>query len=266
MKAFFNEVRAGLRAPIIMVAWGFVTMMMALAGPFGSYDQVALPKRLFVWLGVTAMAIVLATAARVVVYRRWGIQDYWRGAGLTSVLTALALTPLLLPLAHAAGGAYRIVPPDAIEIAGFVFCLTMGFSAFHQALETVPDDLPEVPQPQPDTQPAPSGDPALPRLAERLPEEMRAPVLRVSGRDHYVEVATRAGVASLLLRFSDALAELDGVDGLQVHRSHWVAAEAVASGGRESGKVVLRLSDGGQVPVSRTYLAAVQSRGWLDQA
>lgn len=244
-----------------MVAWGFLTMMMALAGPFGSYEQIALPKRLIVWLGLTAMAIVLATAVRVVVYSRWQMRDFWRGGSLTSALSALILTPVLLHLAAVAGDAYLIVPPGAVEIAGFVFCLTMGFCAFRHALETVPD-RPAVPQTIP---PVVDPDPALPRLIDRLPEGQRGPVLRVSGRDHYVEVATTAGVASLLMRFSDAMAELDGVDGLQVHRSHWVAAGAVAGGGRDGAKVVLRLTDGGQVPVSRTHLAAVQARGWLDQ-
>ncbi len=262
MNAFVDEVRANLRSPSILAAWGFLTVMMALAGPFGSYEQIPLPERLLVWLVLTAMAVVVATAMRVVVYSRLGFQDFWRGGSLTAALSAAILTPLLLHVAQAAGAAYLTLPPGPVEIAGFVFCLTMGFCAFRHALETVPVPPPAIAEVPPE-EPAPA--PALPRLAERLAEDLRGPVLRISGRDHYVEVATAKGVTSLLMRFSDALAEVDGTDGLQVHRSHWVAAGAVVGRAREGGRVFLRLTCGDMVPVSRTHLAAVEARGWLDQ-
>lgn len=255
MRVFIDEVRAGLRSPIVLAAWGFLTVMMALAGPFGSYDQIALPKRLVVWLGLTALAIVVSTVMRVLVYSRWGMQDFWRGGTLTAGLSAAVLTPVLLHLGQVTGAAYLTVPPGPVEIASFVFCLVMGFSAFQHALETGPMAAFIEPEPAP----------PLPRLAERLPEEVRGPVCRISGRDHYVDVVTAHGTGSLLMRFSDALAELEGVDGLQVHRSHWVAAGAVAGGTREGGRIFVRLTDGTLVPVSRTYLAAVEARGWLDQ-
>lgn len=261
MKVFLDEVRASLRSPVILVAWGVLTMMMALSGPFGSYDHVSLPKRLVTWLVLTALAIVVATTVRVVVYSRWGYRDFWRGGSLTSLLAAVVLTPILVHLSQIAGAAYMMVPPGPVEIAGFVFCLNMGFCAFRHALETEPLTQ-AVAAGDPDGQ----GAPALPRLTERLAEELRGPILRISGRDHYVDVTTTHGMSSVLMRFSDALAELDGVDGLQVHRSHWVAAGAVVGGAREGGRPFLRLTGGDMVPVSRTYLAAVEARGWLDQA
>ena len=42
--------------------------------------------------------------------------------------------------------------------------------------------------------------------------------------DHYVRVFTDAGESLILLRLSDAMAEVRDVPGLQIHRSHWVAA------------------------------------------
>lgn len=256
MRVFFDEVRADLRSPIILAAWGFLTVMMALAGPFGSYEQIALPKRLVVWLGLTALAIVVSTVMRVLVYARWGMQDFWRGGTLTALLSAAVMTPVLLHLGQITGAAYLTVPPGPVEIASFVFCLVMGFCAFRHALDTAPALAFIEPE---------AALPPVPRLAERLPEALRGPVCRISGRDHYVEVVTAHGTGSLLMRFSDALAELEGVDGLQVHRSHWVAAGAVAGGTRDGGRIFVRLTDGTLVPVSRTYLAAVEARGWLDQ-
>ncbi|WP_084450642.1 LytTR family DNA-binding domain-containing protein [Gemmobacter nectariphilus] len=258
MTGLLNRIRKDLRSRAVLVAWASLTTMMALAGPFGSYEQVPLHQRLAVWVVITALAIVLTTAIRVVVYSCWKVQDYWRGGTLTALIAALVLTLPLYRLAQVSGDAYLTMPPGLIEIGGFIFCLTMGVNALRHGLETggVAGFVDS------DDEPAP----ILPRLTLRLPEECRGPVLRISGRDHYVDVTTTCGEASLLMRFSDALAELEGVDGMQVHRSHWVAADAVIGGGREGGRIFLRLTDGGQVPVSRTYMAEVEARGWLAQA
>ncbi|MEM6374550.1 MAG: hypothetical protein AAF727_17510, partial [Pseudomonadota bacterium] len=47
-----------------------------------------------------------------------------------------------------------------------------------------------------------------PRLLNRLPAEQRGALIRISVRDHYVDIVTVQGVTSLLMRFSDAMAEL----------------------------------------------------------
>ena len=66
---------------------------------------------------------------------------------------------------------------------------------------------------------------------------------------------------SLLLRLADAIAETDGVEGLQVHRSHWVARRAISGLLRGRGKVALWMSDGAVVPVSRRHLGVVLGLG-----
>ena len=64
-------------------------------------------------------------------------------------------------------------------------------------------------------------------LLARLPARSRAELLHLRMQDHYVEVHTAAGSELLLLRFRDALREVEDINGLQVHRSHWVARDAV---------------------------------------
>ena len=76
-------------------------------------------------------------------------------------------------------------------------------------------------------------------------------------RSHYVNVVTTAGSGALLMRFADAVAEL-GDQGMQVHRSYWVARRHVVGIERRAERTVLLLAGGEQVPVSRTYLAAVR--------
>jgi hypothetical protein len=80
----------------------------------------------------------------------------------------------------------------------------------------------------------------------------------------YVEVLTDRGKSQILMRFSDAMCELDGVEGMQVHRSHWVARDAVQGSRRQNGKLFLLLIDGSEVPVSRGFQQAVTERGYLD--
>jgi len=67
----------------------------------------------------------------------------------------------------------------------------------------------------------------------------------------------------LLLRLSDAVAELDPTLGRQVHRSYWVTRRAVSSVERERYRVRLVLSNGARVPVSRTFLPKLRADGWL---
>jgi DNA-binding LytR/AlgR family response regulator len=85
-------------------------------------------------------------------------------------------------------------------------------------------------------------------------------VQHLSVRDHYVVVQTDRGQSTLLMRFADALGELDGIEGMRVHRSHWVAKTAVAGLERSGGKVHVRLQDGRLVPVSRSYRDEVETR------
>jgi hypothetical protein len=93
--------------------------------------------------------------------------------------------------------------------------------------------------------------PAQPRLADRLPPKLGLEILALQMEDHYVRVHTSRGNALLLLRMRDAVAELDRLEGAQVHRSWWVAREAVLSVERDGRRASLTLTNGLRVPVSR---------------
>ncbi|MEO3429143.1 LytTR family DNA-binding domain-containing protein [Pelagibius sp. CAU 1746] len=102
--------------------------------------------------------------------------------------------------------------------------------------------------------------PAAPSFFQRFDPPLRSPVLAVQAQEHYVRVVTAEGAVTTLYRFGDALRELEGQSGLQVHRSFWVAdagVEALKSGKRGL-KIVLR--NGEQVPVSARHADTVQQR------
>jgi DNA-binding LytR/AlgR family response regulator len=64
------------------------------------------------------------------------------------------------------------------------------------------------------------------------------------------------------MRLADAIRELPPESGMQVHRSWWIAYKAARKIEKEAGRANLRLPDGTQVPVSRTYQAAVKAARW----
>ncbi|MBI1492613.1 LytTR family DNA-binding domain-containing protein [Halocynthiibacter styelae] len=101
------------------------------------------------------------------------------------------------------------------------------------------------------------------RLLSRVPEDMRGKLIRVSAQDHFVEIYTCRGKHRLRMRLRDAIADLPDGMGVLVHRSHWVAVDQVKATLRQDGKLLVRLKDGNEVPVSRNGEAAMKKRGLI---
>jgi DNA-binding LytR/AlgR family response regulator len=85
----------------------------------------------------------------------------------------------------------------------------------------------------------------------------------VSSEDHYLRLHTSKGSDLILMRLSDAIIELEGLEGAQTHRSWWVAKEAVESTRRDGDKVVLLLKGGAEAPVSRPNMRPLREAGWF---
>jgi len=106
--------------------------------------------------------------------------------------------------------------------------------------------------------------PAPPKFLDRLPLKLRgAEVWAVEAEDHYLRLHTSRGQDLILLRLADAIDELAGIEGAQVHRSWWVARDAIADARRGDGRATLTLKDGSEVPVSRTYAKVIRDLGWI---
>lgn len=112
------------------------------------------------------------------------------------------------------------------------------------------------------THAAPVGAPTA-RFPDRLPLKLKGAAIRaVESEDHYLRVHTDRGSDLILMRLSDALVELEGLEGAQTHRSWWVAREAVRNVQRGDGRATLTLEGGVQAPVSRRYARALRDAGW----
>jgi DNA-binding LytR/AlgR family response regulator len=100
------------------------------------------------------------------------------------------------------------------------------------------------------------------------PEATRLPVnagdiLAVHAEDHYLRLYSSTGSQLVYMTMSDALAQLEGADGLQVHRSWWVARRAVGHAVRRGRRAHLHLTCGAIAPVARARLADLKAAGWL---
>jgi DNA-binding LytR/AlgR family response regulator len=80
----------------------------------------------------------------------------------------------------------------------------------------------------------------------------------LSAELHYLRLRTAAGEVLILYPFGKAVAELGehGL-GLQIHRSHWVAAAHVRRVDRRGQGALCTLSTGLTLPVSRQYRAGL---------
>ncbi len=112
--------------------------------------------------------------------------------------------------------------------------------------------------------PAPGAPAPSVRFLDRLPPKLRGATLHaVEAEDHYLRVHTSKGGDLILMRLGDAIAELEGIEGAQVHRSWWVAKDAVDGVSRANGRVVLQLKGGVTAPVSRANVAPLRTAGWF---
>jgi hypothetical protein len=90
-----------------------------------------------------------------------------------------------------------------------------------------------------------------------------AQVLCLQMEDHYVRVHTASGSRLVLATLSQAIGALKGADGLQVHRSWWVAGKAVERVEQHGRNLKLKLTNGVTAPVARSAVAQVRAAGWM---
>jgi hypothetical protein len=105
--------------------------------------------------------------------------------------------------------------------------------------------------------------PDQPSFFESLSPPFKCPLLRAEAQEHYVKLVGSTDTRMILYRFSDILRELPDTLGMQVHRSHWVANDAIVDVVRQGNNTRIETKDGMQIPVSRRYVGRVVK--WAEQ-
>ena len=234
---------------IFLVATIAATLLCIIAGPFGT-GALPLPTRTLVWA-----ALISFNALKWWLWYRWMGPRLPHTAWADFALAAGGAVVLNATLPFEIAWVYRAVGIDFAPGWLGMWLIAVLISVSISAVVTVVSWRKPDPEAPPAPAPAPRGL-ALKADLSRL--------FAVTSEDHYLRLHMEGGDQPLLLyRFGDAVADLEGLDGLQVHRGAWIAARAVAGAEREGRRWWLRLPDGTRLPVSDRHLPAVRARGWL---
>ena len=252
MPTFRDQLKHELSGPIPPALWAAGTFLLALSGPLGSMENCTFAHRVLFWSLTIGSIMVLGGLFRAFLHGVLGWRHMMRDLPIVAAAVALLL---VVPFGAVAQppGYITARPPETLLFLFMVSMVIGAYSYLSRPAEAAPDPAPEVTS---DT-PLPAG----PRLLQRLDPAVRDDILAITGRDHYVDILTRKGKASILMRFSDAMAEAAPTDGAQVHRSHWVAWSAVKAVERSGDRMLLILPDAAKIPVSRSYRDLVARRG-----
>lgn len=240
-----------------------VGVFLGVIGPFGSFNGGGLELRVFywianIWAGYLVLAMVVRLGLRAAA--RFDLPVWFSlaasvavGAGPLALVLGY-LSHLFWPGSRGEAQHYGVWYAETLALSGpltfaYYFLVRHGL---HKAAAV--GDCP-----------APNGvsdDP--PSLLDRLPPRLRGDLLCLQMEDHYVRAHTETGSDLILMPLKQAISELHGIEGQQVHRSWWVARAAVTEPVRNGRNLALRLRNGLVVPVSRSSVAGLREAGWLE--
>jgi LytTr DNA-binding domain len=243
---------------MLMLALGFA---LGLIGPFGTYAMATVP-RLTYWIvfGLAGYAI----------FRPFIVAGDWLretlniprfvGIGIALLIAALPMTLLVatLLLRHDLAVVLQWQGLGLLYLQVWLIgFLTNGlFQLIFGKVAFKPETAPKSAQSAQETTTEPA-------FLSRLPAGF-GPLLALRGEDHYVRAIGEQREELLLMRLSDAVAELAGADGITVHRSWWVNRPALRSQRRDGRALTLILTNGCEVPVARSAIPMLKKAGWLE--
>lgn len=247
-----------------------IGIFLAIIGPFGSIAA-PFPERLVTWLGFAwlgyacyrPMQTVVSWGERTLALPRWGM------LAATCLVATVPMTFAVIAVNSLGSGQWRWAGLEGwlgtyFSVLVIGSAVTVLFNLIQRqgdAPAPVPMTTP-APAPVPAPSPAPLASSPNP-LFDTLPPELGSEIVALEMEDHYVRVHTVLGSALVLMRLRDAMALVGETEGMQVHRSWWVARAAVEDVVREGRNVRLRLARGIEAPVARANIATLRDARWI---
>jgi DNA-binding LytR/AlgR family response regulator len=245
-----------------------VTVLLAVSGPFGTFQSFNVGQRFGYWAVMVVAGNLTGQAAATFFLEalREQITQRWPRVIVSGLLASLPVSIVVLVVN---GVAYQHLDVESslmiwlyatiVTLAIVVMFVTLG--ELMRSPAAVPTQTAAAPPAAAPVRPEHSPAPLPPAILERVPLPQRGKLIALIVEDHYVDIVTDKGKTLVLMRLADAIREAAPVPGLQVHRSHWVALDAVLRTQRSEGKIVLELANGMKLPVSRGYLPAAKEAG-----
>ncbi|WP_428392238.1 LytTR family DNA-binding domain-containing protein [Lichenicoccus sp.] len=231
-----------------LVVGGLAGVFLGLCGPFGSYLNGSAAIRLGYWVaallaGTVMIGSAFAAARRLALY--WRLPEH----SLLVPATFFGALPLAIVCRLGASALWpqAISHIDVVTWYGQTVLVTSPFTLLYVLAWRRSSALVEPPRPA-------GGAPLLAGLAA-------ADIIALQMEDHYVRVHTRTASRLVLMPMHQAIGDLGEVPGLRVHRSWWVARDAVVATTRHGRNVRLRLANGVEAPVSRANIVSLRAAG-----
>ncbi len=250
-----------------------IGLVLAVVGPLGTFGA-PFAVRLIYWLGLGWAGYAFFRPISGLAMRLAPVLDLpeWPLWLAGCVIATVPMTGVVM-LVNQLPGPFRAPRLDAaLTTYGYVLAIgaaiTMLFYALQRRSEparVTADGPPEMTaQPHADSvMSANQPTSAAPRIFARIASALGTDLIALEMEDHYLRVHTALGSELVLLRMRDALGELDGLDGAQVHRSWWVARGAVQRVERDGRNLRLVLTGGITAPVARNMAPVLKRDGWI---
>ncbi|ATQ43830.1 LytTR family DNA-binding domain-containing protein [Caulobacter mirabilis] len=257
---------SGTRKPLSTLAAAFVLsttlgVVLGVIGPFGSYLSGDLIQRVVywtvsLWAGWLLFGLALSNLYRMAAGQGWPLWAWGPAAVALLTIPIAAITRLLVDriLSGAGGVGWLEWYGQCLIISALVSGLVLWRVAAALRREASRGEAVEE---------VSSPDSADPR--DRLPRGLGREVLCLQMEDHYVRVHTPGGSALVLMSLGQAVAGLGDLEGMQTHRSWWVARDAVEGAVEDGRNLRLKLKGGLTAPVSRARVGALRAAGWLER-
>ncbi|PKP83064.1 MAG: LytTR family transcriptional regulator [Alphaproteobacteria bacterium HGW-Alphaproteobacteria-18] len=248
LRIAINWKQRGRELAIFCVIGAFLTVIR----PYNAAGSLPLWANFAFWTGLIALGSLAAELTLALLRRHAGAMPVLAMLVVVTLTTALTVTAAIMLIERLLMGDF-IPLPYLPRLFGLVWVISAAMTAVGYMLER--SFLAPPPEPMEGASPAET-------FLSRLPVRYRtAELYAVSAEDHYLRVHTSFGEELILMRLADAMRELAGAEGLQVHRSWWVSKAAVRDTNRQGGKLSLVLASGKEAPVSRTFLPEVKAAG-----
>lgn len=249
--------------PGFLFAAGVGTSLALSALAPSASDGLSFPATLFYWLVhvFLALAILAAVQAGLQRIQRLDRVSPWLIVALAGFLGALLFTPIAFGLDWVfptiADEDDLIAEPVIIGLIGEFGDLVLPFTLIWTGFNAT--RLLQIDTGTSRNEAAADVD-EQDDFWSRIPTKLGRDLVAMTSELHYLRIYTPEGDALILHAFGRALKNLHAIDGMRIHRSHWVAIDHIQALRREGEKVICRLDNDIELPVSRPYRAELRSR------